>query len=146
MRAYSQDLRERVIQALESRDGSQAEIAERFGVSIAFVERLWQRWRATGSCAALPHAGGPPRRLQGWEAVVREAVAADPDITLAELCAQVVQGAGPAVSRKTMCVELQRLALPRKKSRCMPLNETPHGSSGYGERSGGSSRPSLLAG
>ncbi len=56
MRAYSQDLRERVIQALESRDGSQAEIAERFGVSIAFVERLWQRWRTTGSCAALPHA------------------------------------------------------------------------------------------
>lgn len=123
MRAYSQDLRERVIQALESQDGSQAESAERFGVSVAFVERLWQRWRTTGSCAALPHAGGPPRRLQTWEAKIRAAVTANVDITLAELCEQLVQGGGPAVSRKTMCVELQRLKLPRKKSRSMPLSE-----------------------
>lgn len=124
MRAYSQDLRERVIQALESRDGSQAEIAERFGVSRAFVERLWQRWQTTGSCAALPHAGGPPRQLQPWEPQIREAVAANVDITLAELCEQVVQAGGPGVSRKTMCLELQRLALPRKKSPSMRWSGT----------------------
>lgn len=125
MRAYSQDLRERVIQAVESRDGSQVEIAERCGVSVTCVERLWQRWRTTGSCAALPHAGGRPRQLQAWEAESRAAVAADGDIPLAALCEQVVQAGGPTVSRKTMCIELQRLALPRKKSRSLPLSATP---------------------
>lgn len=124
MRAYSQDLRDRVIQAVESQDGSQAEIAERFGGSVSFVERLWQRWRTTGSCAAFPHAGGPRRQLQAWEAQIRAAVAAQVESTLAELCEQIVQAGGPAVSRKTMCVELQRLKLARKKSRSMPRSET----------------------
>ena len=58
MRAYSQDLRERIIAALEANEQSQPEIAERFGVSVSTVEKLWKRWRSTGQCAALPHAGG----------------------------------------------------------------------------------------
>jgi hypothetical protein len=37
MRPYSQDLRERIIEAPEAHEGSQAEIAERFTVSLSFV-------------------------------------------------------------------------------------------------------------
>lgn len=127
MRAYSQDLRDRVIQALESQEGSQPEIAERFGVSVSFVERLWQRWRTTGRSEALPHAGGRARQLQAWEGQIRAAVATKVDMTLAELCAEILQAGGPAVSRKTMCVELQRLQLPRKKSRSLLRNGTRPG-------------------
>jgi transposase len=58
MRPYSQDLRERIVQALEVQEESQAEIAERFAVSLPFVEQLWRRWRTTGSCAPRPHGGG----------------------------------------------------------------------------------------
>jgi transposase len=67
MRAYSQDLRERIVQALAAPEESQAEIAERVAVSLSFVEQLWQRWRTTGSCAARPHAGGRQRSLRGAE-------------------------------------------------------------------------------
>ena len=57
MRAYSEDLRERIIEALEAQDGSQAEIAARFAVSLSFVAKLWRRWRTTASCASQPHGG-----------------------------------------------------------------------------------------
>ena len=52
MRPYSQDLRERILRAVQSQEESQAAIARRFALSRSFGERLWQRWRQTGSCAA----------------------------------------------------------------------------------------------
>jgi transposase len=67
MRAYSQDLRGKVIQALEAQAETQREIAERFLVSLSLVEKLWPRWQTTGSCAAKPHAGGPPRHLRAQD-------------------------------------------------------------------------------
>lgn len=127
MKAYWQDLRERIVGALEAQQDSQGEMAERYGVSLSFVEKLWRRWRTTGSCAALPHGGGGQRSLQGQEEVLREAVGTEPDITLAELCEEVEQRGGVRVSLKTMCVELQRLKLPRKKSRFMPASVTRSG-------------------
>ena len=126
MRAYSQDLRERVVQALESRDGTQVEIAERFGVSVAFVERLWQRWRTTGSCAALPHAGGPPRSLLASAAVIRAAVAAEPDMTLAALCEQVVRAGGAcSESEDDVCGAPATAPPTEKKSLHATERDTP---------------------
>jgi transposase len=122
MRAYSQDLRERIIRVLEAQEETQAEIAERFAVSLSFVEKLWRRWRRTGSATAAPHAGGRRRSLQALEGMLRTEVSAAPDITLAALCERVEDIKGMRVSPKTMCVELQRLRLPRKKSRCMRVN------------------------
>ncbi len=127
MRAYSQDLRERIVGELAAQDKSQAEIAEWFAVSLSFVEKLWQRWRTTGSCAAQPRAGGRQRSLRGAEALIRAELAHHPAMTLAALCEQVEQAGHPRVNTKTMCVELQRLKLPLKKSRSMPVSATPHG-------------------
>ena len=117
MKAYSQDLRERIIRALEAGQETQPEIAARFSVSLSFVEKLWLRWRTAGTCAARPHAGGRQRSLQAAEALIRREVADQPDVTLAELCERAAAQGAPAVSLKTMCLELKRLTLPRKKSR-----------------------------
>ena len=106
---------------------SQEAIAQRFAVSRSFVERLWQRWRQTGSCAALPHGGGRARSLHPAARVIRQTVAEDPDVTLATLCARVARRTGIRVSTKTRCVEIQRLRLPRKKSRSRPASGRPRG-------------------
>jgi transposase len=127
MRPYSQDLRERIIQALEGQDGSHAEIAERFAVSLPFVEQLWRRWRTTGSCAARPHGGGGQRSLRGAEPLICAELARQPALTLAGLCARVARAGHPQVSTKTMCLELKRLKLPLKKSRSRPASATPRG-------------------
>ena len=127
MKAYSQDLRERIIDALAAHEESHAEIAERYTVSPSFVEKLWQRWRTTGSCAPRPHGGGRQRSLREAEDLLRAALAQQPGLTLAALCERVAQAGHPQVTTKTMCLELQRLKLPLKKSRSRPVSATPHG-------------------
>ncbi len=124
MRPYSQDLREKLIRALEEQEETQEEIAARFSVSTSFVAKLWRRWRETGSCAALPHGGGRQRRLKEYGAVLRHEVARQPDVTLAELRERVAEAGAPVVALATLCTELQRLALPRKKSRSTTLSAT----------------------
>ena len=124
MKPYSQDLREKIIRALEAQDETQEEVASRFSVSTSFVVKLWRRWRETASAAALPHAGGRPRSLRPAEAVIRRALDRRPDLTLAELCEVVGRRGGASVSTKTMCLELRRLSLPRKKSRSTTRSAT----------------------
>ena len=86
MQAYSQDLRERVVRACDEGRGTRTAIAELFGVSTAWIRRLLQRRRQTGSFAARPHGGGQPPKLdadQRHRLVVL--VVERPDATLAEL-------------------------------------------------------------
>ncbi len=126
MKPYSIDLRRRIIDAIQENDESQSEIAERFSVGIKFVEKLWKRFRETGSYEALPHGGGRQRLLKDDEQLIRRKVADQPDITLLELAEYIGSETGrTAVSEAVMCVELQRLKLPRKKSRSTPLKEKP---------------------
>lgn len=117
MKPYSQDLRDRIMQALQAGDASQPAIAARFCVSLSFVEKLWQRFRRSGSSAAKPHAGGRRRALTDHTALLRREVEHQPDATLEELRERIVAAQGPQVSPATICRELQRLKLPVKKSR-----------------------------
>jgi transposase len=117
MKAYSQDLRERIADALAAGEASQRAVAERFGVSKRFVERLSSRLHETGSCAALPHAGGRARTLAPLETWLRAEVARQADVSLEELCDRVQHAHGLQVNASRMCRELQLLDLPRKKSR-----------------------------
>ena len=111
----------RIIETIQENELTQPTIARQFSVSLPFVEKLWQRFRTTGSYQAKPHAGGVKRFLQEDEAVIREIVKAESDLTLADLCQRVSTQTGkPVVTTATMCVELQRLKLPLKKSRFMP--------------------------
>ena len=54
---YSQDLRERVVGAVDEGE-TREEAAERFGVSVRFVYDMLRLRRETGSLAPRPHAGG----------------------------------------------------------------------------------------
>jgi Transposase and inactivated derivatives len=117
MKPYSNDLRRRIIERIQENEESQVEIAEHFSVSLSFVEKLWQRFRATGSFEAKPHAGGRERVLKDYEALIRAEVKAQSDITLAGLADKVAVASGkPRVGLMTMCDELRRLKLPRKKN------------------------------
>src|ERR687897_3917690 len=84
MRAYSMDLRERVVAAVDG-GMTQAQAAVTFGVSINTVGRCLARRRDTGSLAPAVQRHGPrpekKRRLQTW-LPARLQVAAD--ATLAE--------------------------------------------------------------
>ena len=65
-RAYSGDLRERVIEAVEA-GASRREAAERFEVSVASAVKWLQRWSETRSAAPKPRGGSvsPPGGIRG---------------------------------------------------------------------------------
>lgn len=126
MRAYSNDLRERVAAAYATGQFTIGQVASRFSVSTSFVEKLLKRQRASGSVAALPHRGGPAPRLQEADRQrLAACVAAQPDATLAELGQQLVAAGSPAVGQTVLWQTLQALDLRRKKRVCTPPSATP---------------------
>jgi transposase len=112
MRPYSPDLRERIVAAVERRQGTLRQIAEIFLVSLSCIVRLLRRHRATGSFLPQPHAGGP-RLLLDADACQRllALVRKQPDATLAELQTRL----GVPCSLSTICRTLQRHGISRKK-------------------------------
>jgi transposase len=143
MAAYSLDLRRKILQACERRLGSQRTLADLFGVSLSFVEKLIRRHRTTGGIAPNPYAGGQRPRLDAAaKALVRQLVRENTDLTLEELCARVADERGVRVSVATMCRVLQRLGLPRKKSRSTPASAIPRASSRRARRTASGSRHS----
>jgi transposase len=110
MRAYSMDLRERVWADCQAGMETPA-VARKYSVSVAWVRRLKQRQKATGSSARRPPSTGRPVVLAPHEARVRELVRDDPDATLKELR----QKLGVAVSTGALFNYLRRLKLSFKK-------------------------------
>jgi len=123
MRAFSLDLRERIIRACEQEGDTRQELADFFGVSRSFLQKLWRRHEDGDSIAPQAPGKGPAptlgtKELQRLERLVRK----HPDATLEELCEMLEEGQGPSVSLATMCRALQTLHLPLKKSRSTPRN------------------------
>lgn len=116
MRAYSYDLRQKIVDAYDKGESSQGQIADTFGVSRSFVEKLLHRRRTTGDISSLPHGGGVRRACdEQAQVVVSRLVKEQSDATLAELCERLYEEQGIQISVATMCTELKRLDLRRKK-------------------------------
>src|SRR6059058_1993280 len=102
MRAYSMDLRKRIVAAIDA-GLTQSQAAERFEVSLRTVERYLSRRRSTGSLAATEQRHGPEpkvrRQLHAWLPARLDAAA---DATLAEHVAAFVAGGGARVSLASM--------------------------------------------
>ena len=115
---YSLDLRQRVVTAVDASEGTQAQIAARFSVSLGWVEKLLRQRRRAGHIAPIGHRGGAPRRLdESALAAVRAAVTAQPDIALEELRLRLRRQARLRVSTSTLWHWIKVLGLPRKKRR-----------------------------
>src|SRR5262245_27728199 len=84
MAPYSMDLRKRVIKAFDA-CGDAEEVAETFGVSRAWVHRLAQRRRETGSIAPRPQTKFRSRVLAGQEQRLANLIAGRPDATLTDM-------------------------------------------------------------
>jgi transposase len=138
MAAYSIDLRQKIVSAYERRLGSQRALADVFGVSLSFVEKVLRRYRTTGEFGPKPHGGGQkPHVDAAAQAFIRQVVHEHPDATLEELCARLAHATGVRVSLATMCRVVRCLALPRKKNRSMRRSAARHASSRRGRTTTG---------
>lgn len=114
---YSIDLRQRIINAYEAREGSQRQIAERFQVSLSFVKRLIRRYRETGALKPKCHGGGAIAIIKQSELKqIEQLVKEQPDALLRELCERWEVRKGVKVSISTMHRRLEKLKLTTKKN------------------------------
>lgn len=115
-RAYSVDLRERVLRA-QAAGLSAAEIERALGISRRTLARWRQRLAHNGSLAPGRSPGRPPKVPADQTDALRAQVAAAPDATLAEHCARWAAARGVRVSPAALSRLLAKLGLPLKKSR-----------------------------
>jgi transposase len=117
MKAYSLDLRQRVLKAALSPEHTIAEVAELFGVGTTFVNKMLRLHRQGSDLAPRPHGGGQKSRLSpAHHKLLRSEVRRRNDATLSELRSHLADQAQVDVSIPTLGRVLQQLGLGRKKS------------------------------
>ena len=125
MKAYSDDLRERVAAAYAVPGASSAQVATRFQVSAAFVRKVRRQQKQQGTTARRLQRRGPERRLLGSALnELRACLAQQPDASLHELGIWLAALGQPAVSQATLSRAVARLDWRRKK-KC-PRRRTRH--------------------
>src|SRR5690348_2388772 len=134
MRAYSTDLKERLVRAVAN-GLPMREAARRFGVAVTTVKRAVVQQRETGSLVRRPIPGGPRKISREQDAILLARLEAEPDATVLEQCAWWTEHQGQSVSEATMWRAMHRLGWTHKKSHWQPASVTKrHGQSG-GSRS-----------
>jgi transposase len=116
MRAYSLDLRQKVVGAVERGDSTIEEVAASFGVGQTFIKKMLRQHRETGDLSPRPHGGGHVPRLSAKHLkLLRSEVARRPDKTVEALREHLHKQAQVSVSAPTVSRALARLDLSRKK-------------------------------
>lgn len=145
---YSDDLRRKFYEAYQRGDGSLVKLAQRFGVSRSWAEKLSRTVRNSGT-VERPAGGkrGPASKLtseiraqmSGW-------IGEQSDLTLVEIQRRLRQQHTLEVSVARLGAVLQEMDWRRKKSHSTPPNRTPPkaNSGGFngGSKSGRSTRRS----
>lgn len=128
MRAYSLDLRERIVRAVRRRHQRPEAVAAQFEVSVWTVKRYLKR-ADEGRLAASPIPGRPREIGPDREEALRVQWRAQPGAALAEQCAAWEAGQGQRL-HPTMSRALQRLGWSRKRRSSSPPSVTRRRASG----------------
>ncbi|HEX3988662.1 MAG TPA: IS630 transposase-related protein, partial [Verrucomicrobiae bacterium] len=85
-KTISLDLRQRIIDSYDQKEGNREEVARRFRVSLGMVKKLLQQRRHTGDLRPRHrHSGRRPTLVQSHRQKLRELLARKPDLTLEEM-------------------------------------------------------------
>lgn len=117
MKAYSIDLRQKIFECYERESISQKTLAQRFGVSLGFVQGLLRLKRKTGHLSPRPHGGGRKRKINvEGEPFLQRLLRQHPDLRDRDLCDLYEKEFKIRVDQSTMNRMLKRLNFTRKKN------------------------------
>lgn len=116
MKAYSQDLRQRILRAIDA-GKTQAEVAETFAVSPATIKRYLKARRETGHVEPKAIPGRPAVKGAVLQAHLRGQLEAHPDVRREEHCRLFAQAHGIIVSPASISRARMVLGWTRKKRR-----------------------------
>jgi transposase len=114
MAAYSQDLRDRVLRALERAEGP-TKIARRLEVSVRWVYEVKERYEVSGERCSRPVGGYRRSCLVDKERQIRAWIKAEPDLTLMEMCERLAKQ-GIAIKVPALWHQLDKWNLSFKKN------------------------------
>jgi transposase len=126
--AYSNDLRVRLIRATEKGRSARSQ-ADVFDVAASTAVKWVKAFRSEGRAKAKPHAGGRRSPLEPHASWLGERVEQQPDLTLHELCLELL-ALGVKTSKSAVSRFLLRMGFSYKKNR--PRQRT--GAPGRGRR------------
>ena len=114
MNAYSEDLREKIVEALE-RGMGKSQAARTFSVSLSSVKRYAKLAREGRSLAPKKRPGSKPKLDERSRKLLQAALEEHPFLTLQERCEYLRAVASVEVSRSTVCRAIKRMDSTRKK-------------------------------
>jgi transposase len=123
MKAYSPDLREKVLRAVDQ-GKARREIVNVFGVSLATLKRYLKQRRERGNVLPKPIPGRPSKKFAPLEAGLVAQLKAHSDATLQEHCRLWEEAHAMRVSTSTMSRAIRRVGWTRKKKLWVPANAT----------------------
>lgn len=131
MRAYSSDLRERIIKAFDS-GLPKSVVCRTFQVSRSTLNSYLELRRDTGDIKPRPSGGDRRSEIAPADyPALRAQLQASPDATLVEHCDTWERSHGVRLSIFAMCRAIRRVGWTRKKRHNGRLSRTPlHASSG----------------
>lgn len=115
-KTLSVDLRERIVAAYDAKEGTRGEVAKRFKVSEGMVKKLLSQRARTGDLRPRHRfSGRKGRLLPEHGAKLKQLIAREPDITLAEMKSRLELGCTVAAVHWVV----SKLGLTYKKRRSM---------------------------
>jgi transposase len=124
MKAYSEDLRRKVVEAVQRRGMGKSEAARTFGVSLSSVKRYVGKAHRGGSLSPRKHPGPRPNIDERARRLLEADVEDRPAVTLRERCRFVEGVAGVSVSESTLSRLLRRMGFSPKEGRWVRVNAT----------------------
>jgi transposase len=124
MKAYSEDLRQKVVEAVEQRGTSKSEAARLFGISFSSVKR-YTRLTSRGEPLTPRKGGGrPPIADDATRKLLEDDIRTRPSATIKERRHFLQTIAGKSLSEVTLRRLLKRMGFSRKKGVWGRWNET----------------------
>jgi transposase len=124
MKAYSEDLRQKVVYAVQQRGTSKSEAARLFGISLSSVKR-YTRLASEGESLTPTKGGGrPPKADDATRKLLEEDIRTRPAATVKERRHFLESFAGKTLSEPTLRRLLKRMGFSRKKGPWGRWNET----------------------
>ena len=115
MKAYSEDLRKRIIAAKEKGQSS-AVVSRRFSLNVRTVERYWKRYQETAQIAPKRHGGYRRSKLAPHDHELMKWIERQPDLTLSELQQHCLEHLKVSISLHALWYRLDRIGLSFKKN------------------------------
>lgn len=134
MKAYSLDLRQRVVETYKTGTLTIKAVAAQFRVGETFVKKMLRCQRETGAVKAYQHSGGRRRALNTRQMLkLKRLVESEPDLTLAQLQEKLFAEERVQISIATLARVLTEMGLPRKKNRHLHKSATTINEPGIGD-------------